>query len=82
MGVPIFDISCLINTPGWALRDFFIVADPTLDNQALKAVHESLNNVTPADVFFGKAKEVSSRRAIIKQETLRKRYSFNLRMAL
>jgi putative transposase len=44
--------------------------------------HESLNNVTPADVFFGKAKEVFSKREIIKQETLRKRYSFNLRMAL
>lgn len=44
--------------------------------------HESLDNVTPADVFFGKAKEVLLKREIIKRETLRKRYSFNLGMAL
>lgn len=44
--------------------------------------HESLNNVTPADVFFGKAKEVLDRREKIKQETLRKRYIYNTRIGV
>ncbi len=41
--------------------------------------HESLNNVTPADMYFGKAREILTRREKIKRETLRKRYSYNLR---
>jgi transposase InsO family protein len=32
--------------------------------------HESLDNVTPADVYFGKVKEVLSRREEIKRQTL------------
>ena len=32
--------------------------------------HESLGNVTPADVYFGRAKEVQSRREEIKRRTL------------
>jgi hypothetical protein len=32
--------------------------------------HESLNNLTPADVYFGRAQEVLTRRAEIKQKTL------------
>jgi len=35
--------------------------------------HESLNNVTPADVFFGRDQEILARREIIKQQTLLKR---------
>jgi putative transposase len=32
--------------------------------------HEALNNLTPADVYFGRAKEVQTRREAIKQQTL------------
>ena len=35
--------------------------------------HESLDNMTPADVYFGRAKEVKTRREEIKQATLDKR---------
>ena len=35
--------------------------------------HESLNNVTPADVYFGRDQEVLARRETIKQLTLLKR---------
>ena len=41
--------------------------------------HESLNNVTPADVFFGHQQEILSRRESIKQRTLAERRIANLK---
>ena len=41
--------------------------------------HESLNNVTPADVFFGRHHDILSRRERIKQRTLAQRRIENLR---
>lgn len=41
--------------------------------------HESLDNLTPADVFFGRAEEVLTRREMIKQQTLLERRRLNLR---
>lgn len=35
--------------------------------------HESINNMTPADVYFGRSQEVLSRRDLIKQNTLAQR---------
>jgi len=32
--------------------------------------HESLDNLTPADVFYGRGKEILKRRELIKQNTL------------
>ena len=32
--------------------------------------HESLNNVTPADVYFGKEKEIIEKRNKLKEQTL------------
>ena len=46
--------------------------------------HESLGNVTPADVYFGRAKEVQSRRKEIKRRTQgarRRQHMHTLRMA-
>jgi putative transposase len=44
--------------------------------------HESLDNVTPADVFFGRQEEVLTQREIIKQQTLLDRRSLNLHPVL
>jgi putative transposase len=41
--------------------------------------HESLDNVTPADVFFGRQEEVLTQRELIKQQTLLERRRINLR---
>jgi len=43
--------------------------------------HESLDNLTPADVYFGRSEEVLSKREIIKQKTLQARREFNLPLA-
>jgi putative transposase len=46
--------------------------------------HESLDNVTPADVYFGRAKEVMTRREEIKRKTLearRRQHTQSLQMA-
>ena len=41
-------------------------------------LHEALNNVTPADVYFGREKEILDRREEIKQKTLALRRRQNL----
>jgi hypothetical protein len=46
--------------------------------------HESLDNVTPADVYFGRAKGVLTRRGEIKRQTLearRRQHTQSLQMA-
>jgi len=42
--------------------------------------HESLDNVTPADVYFGRQQEVLTQRDIIKQRTLQQRRRHHLRL--
>lgn len=39
--------------------------------------HESLNNLTPADVYCGRAKEIETRRERIKRQTLQQRRKYN-----
>jgi len=41
-------------------------------------VHESLNNVTPADMYYGRQEKILSLRDKIKQKTLEERKRFNL----
>ena len=43
--------------------------------------HESLDNVTPADVFEGRRNEILDQRAIIKSRTMMRRKVQNLRLA-
>lgn len=40
--------------------------------------HESLDNVTPADVYFGRYREIITRRDLLKRRTLRRRKKYNL----
>jgi putative transposase len=40
--------------------------------------HESLNNVTPADVYFGRNREILTKRDQIKRKTLALRRKQNL----
>ena len=40
-------------------------------------VHESLDNLTPADVYEGRAREIQSARELVKRETLRRRRRYN-----
>ena len=42
-------------------------------------LHESLDNVTPADMYFGKKEKILTERQIIKQETLAERKRINLK---
>jgi transposase InsO family protein len=42
--------------------------------------HEALDNLTPADVYFGRGEEVKARRAQIKQTTLQERRNINFQM--
>lgn len=44
-----------------------------VDNYNNRRYHESLQNVTPADVFFGRQKEILTARETIKQKTLEAR---------
>jgi putative transposase len=39
--------------------------------------HEALNDVTPADVYTGKDREILARRARIKQRTMKSRRKVN-----
>ena len=42
--------------------------------------HEALDNMTPADVYFGRAEEIRSRREETKRRTLQQRRSHNLQL--
>ena len=41
-------------------------------------VHESLDNLTPADVYHGRATEISKARSLVKEQTMRNRRRMNM----
>ena len=41
-------------------------------------LHESLDNVTPADVYYGRKEEIVTQRMITKRRTLQQRKRYNL----
>ena len=45
--------------------------------------HEALQNLTPADVYHGRGREILSRRQRIKKNTMiqRRRYNYSLKVA-
>ena len=47
--------------------------DDFVDDCNHRRVHESLGNVTPADVYFGRAEAILAERRRIKDETIRRR---------
>ena len=43
-----------------------------------RRVHESLNNLTPAEVYHGKAKEITTAGNFIEEQTIRHRRRMNM----
>jgi putative transposase len=43
----------------------------------IERYHESLNNLTPADVYSGRAREIETRRERIKRDTFERRRRYN-----
>jgi putative transposase len=41
-------------------------------------VHESLDNLTPADVYYGRRREIMAARNLVKEQTLRRRRRLNM----
>ena len=61
------------------LENYFLPGDleahieAFVDHYNHQRCHESLNNVTPSDVYFGRDKEILQQRERIKQNTLKER---------
>jgi hypothetical protein len=65
--------SCFPPDPEQAITDF-------VDSYNHERYHESLDNVTPADVYFGRQQEVLTQHEIIQQRTLQQRRRHQLRL--
>jgi len=57
--------------------------DLFVDHYNNNRYHEALNNLTPADVYYGKGHEILTRRERIKKNTMiqRRRYNCSLKVA-
>jgi hypothetical protein len=56
--------------------------DRFVDYYNNERVHESLDNVTPADVYHGRHREIQTARQLLKKQTLRRRRWYNYRHGL
>ena len=43
-----------------------------------RRVHESLDNLTPADVYYGRARQITAARNLVKEQTMRQRRRINM----
>ena len=50
-----------------------------VDHYNNERLHESLDNVAPADVYYGRKENILDRRMITKQRTLQQRKRYNLK---
>ncbi len=50
-----------------------------VDHYNHERLHESLDNITPADMYYGRKEEILNQRMIIKQRTLQQRKRYNLK---
>jgi hypothetical protein len=46
-----------------------------------RRVHESLDNLTPADVYYGRARDITEARNLVKEQTLRRRWREDMGLA-
>lgn len=56
--------------------------DLFVDHYNNERYHEALNNLTPADVYYGKVREILTRRERIKKNTMLKRRRYNHSLAV
>lgn len=54
-------------------EDLIEALNEFVENYNNNRYHESLNNLTPTDVYFGRSDIILEQRAIIKQKTIAKR---------
>ena len=61
----------------------FVKMSDWFDHYNNNRYHEALNNLTPADVYYGKGREILTRRERIKKNTMiqRRRYNCSLKVA-
>jgi putative transposase len=62
----------------WELEE---AIDDWVDHYNHERYHESLDNVTPADVYEGRRNDILDQRAEVKSRTLTRRKLHNLRIA-
>jgi hypothetical protein len=57
--------------------------DPFIQYYNNDRYHEALQNLTPADVYYGRSRDILSRRKRIKKKTMlqRRRYNYSLKVA-
>jgi putative transposase len=64
-----------------ACRDLEAQIEAFVDHYNHQRYHESINNVTPADVYFGRDKAILKQRERIKRKTLEARRLHHRRQA-